>query len=149
VLLVSGANPTDHLPLGSLFRSRGDLLADAVRRRLPREGVTFVDNWADAELMRLPYWSIDRLHLNARGHARVAANVLAALDVPPPTTDADDAELSRPGTVEYWRRFVLPWVGRRLTGRSSGDSRDPKRPTLEPVEVPPPAGDPGIPARGD
>jgi hypothetical protein len=28
---------------------------------------------------------------------------------------------------------VLPWIGRRLTGRSSGDGRTAKRPTLEPV----------------
>ncbi len=26
-------------------------------------------------------------------------------------------------TAEYYRRFVLPWIGRRLTGRSSGDGR--------------------------
>jgi hypothetical protein len=30
---------------------------------------------------------------------------------------------------------VLPWIGRRLTGRSSGDGREPKRPTLLPVEL--------------
>jgi len=38
---------------------------------------------------------------------------------------------------EYWREYVMPWIGRRLTGRSSGDNRAPKIATLEPVEVPP------------
>ena len=28
----------------------------------------------------------------------------------------------------------MPWVHRRLTGRSSGDTVDPKRPTLAPIE---------------
>jgi len=38
---------------------------------------------------------------------------------------------------EYWREYVLPWIGRRLTGRSSGDNREPKIATLQRVEVPP------------
>ena len=81
------------------------------------------------------YWSIDRLHLNAQGHALAAANVLSALGVAvvasPDAPDAGDA-LERPRTAEYWRRYVLPWIGRRLTGRSSGDHRQAKRAALEP-----------------
>lgn len=84
------------------------------------------------------YWSRDKLHLNPVGHARVAGNVLAALGVP-------IADASRPGipaeaherTAAYWRRYVLPWIGRRLTGRSSGDNREPKIATLQPVKRPP------------
>ena len=138
VILVSGADPTRHIPLGSFVRARGDQLAASVRHRLPKEHVTFVDNWADTELGQLPYWSRDKLHLNPIGHARVAGNVLAALGVP-------IADASHPGipaeaherTAAYWRRYVLPWIGRRLTGRSSGDNREPKIATLQPVEVPP------------
>ena len=33
-------------------------------------GVPFVDNWADAELGERRFWSVDKLHLNARGHPR-------------------------------------------------------------------------------
>jgi lysophospholipase L1-like esterase len=138
VLLVSGADPTRHIPLGSFVRARGDQLAASVRDRLPKEHVTFVDNWADSELGLLPYWSRDKLHLNPVGHARVAGNVLAALGVP-------IADASAPGvpaeaherTAAYWRRYVLPWIGRRLTGRSSGDDREPKIATLQPVVAPP------------
>lgn len=79
VMIVSGGNPTRHLPMGSTFARRGDALARAVRERLEGSGVLFVDNWSDPHLPELAYWSIDRLHLNARGHARAAANVLAAL----------------------------------------------------------------------
>ncbi|HWR85856.1 MAG TPA: SGNH/GDSL hydrolase family protein [Rhodoglobus sp.] len=134
VLLVSGANPSRHLPLGATVQRRGDRLAEAVRSHLPLEGVTWVDNWADRELGELRYWSVDKLHLNALGHSRVAGNVLAALEVPAPPADDGLPELLRPGTAAYWRQYVLPWVGRRLTGRSSGDTREPKIPTLEPVE---------------
>lgn len=138
VVVVSGGNPTDHIPLGPVFQRRGDELADAVRARLDRSPHTigYVDNWSDPELRALRYWSIDRLHLNSLGHARAAANVLAALEVPAPAAGAPDEvadELQRPRTAEYWREYVLPWIGRRLTGRSSGDGRTAKRPTLEPI----------------
>ncbi len=135
VMIVSGADPTRHIPMGAVFSRRGDELALAVRHRLAGGDVLFVDNWSDPRLPELRYWSVDRLHLNALGHALAAANVLAALGVPVPASpaapDAGD-DLERPRTAEYWRRYVLPWIGRRLTGRSSGDHRQAKRATLEP-----------------
>ena len=134
-VVVSGGNPTRHIPLGASFQRRGDALAVAVRARLHGTEVQFVDNWFDERLPELSYWSIDRLHLNARGHGIAAANVLAALKVPiagaPEAPDAAD-DLQRPRSAEYWRSYVLPWIGRRLTGRSSGDHRQAKRAALEP-----------------
>lgn len=152
-VIVSGGDPTAHLPLGRALQRRGDELADRVRAGLESEGVLFVDNWSDARLRPLENWSIDKLHLNARGHALAAANVLAALGIavaaPPGAPDAPGVDahsplaashstgdgsafddLARPRTAEYWRSYVLPWIGRRLTGRSSGDHREPKLPSL-------------------
>ena len=136
VLLASGANPTRHLPLGSLIEARGDRLAEAIRQRLPKNNVTFVDNWADSELADIRFWSHDKLHLNSRGHERVAGNVLSALGVPIPDTAAEHPEIPTQRTADYWRQYVLPWIGRRVTGTSSGDNREPKFATLTPVEVP-------------
>lgn len=136
VLLLSGGNPTHHIPLGARIELRGEQLAAAVRDRVPKSGnVTFVDNWADAELANLRYWSVDKLHLNGPGHRRVAGNILTALGVPVPDWGDELPELQRPGTLAYWRGYVLPWIGRRLSGRSSGDGREPKRPSLMPVEL--------------
>ncbi len=140
MLLLSGANPTQHLPLGGLMRRRGDELAAAVKARLPKDGITFVDNWADEGLGDIRYWSADRLHLNPLGHARVASNVLTAFGVPVPQEwGVDEVAAARPGessrrTAEYYRRYVLPWIGRRLTGRSSGDGRTAKIPALTAVD---------------
>ena len=134
VILLSGANPTRHIPLGARIERRGDVLAAAVRKRVSASGVTFVDNWSDTELTELKYWSVDKLHLNPRGHRRVASNVLRALDVSVPDWTDEPLELERPGAVAYWRGYVLPWIGRRLTGRSSGDGREPKIATLQRVE---------------
>jgi lysophospholipase L1-like esterase len=136
VVLASGANPSRHIPLGGLLQRRGDGLANAVKARLPIAGVTFVDNWSDGELTELKYWSIDKLHLNALGHARAAGNVLRALHIPVPDFEATELANVRPGGATYWREFVLPWIGRRLTGRSSGDNRLPKIATLTPSGTP-------------
>ncbi|MFC5929376.1 SGNH/GDSL hydrolase family protein [Cryobacterium melibiosiphilum] len=145
VLMLTGGDPTRHLPMGALIQRRGDRLADACRATFTGPGVTFVDNWRDITLAKPEYWSSDRLHLNARGHTRVAENVLRALDVPVPA-DWDPAISSGAGAdtsaapvaarvqgEHYYRTHVLPWIGRRLTGRSSGDGRTAKRPELLPV----------------
>lgn len=139
VLMLSGANPTDHLPMGGVFDSRGARLTAALVDLAEVPGVTFVDNFNDRGLRDIRYWSADKLHLNSLGHARVASNVLTALDVQVPDEWGVAAVASAPpgrrsrNTAAYYREFVLPWIGRRLTGRSSGDGRTAKRPTLEPV----------------
>lgn len=128
-IVVSGGNPSDIMPLGSLMQRRGDALADQVSRWASALDVPYIDNWGDPELRAPRYWSEDRLHLNAAGHARVAANVMRALEREP---DPQWAEMRGVTTAEqsrdarYWREFVAPWLGRRLTGRSSGDGRAPK-----------------------
>lgn len=139
VLMLSGANPTDHIPMGKVFDARGARLTAALVDLADRPGVTFVDNFNDVGLRDIRYWSPDKLHLNALGHARVASNVLTGLGVAVPVEWGVEEVAAAPAgprsrnTAAYYREFVLPWIGRRLTGRSSGDGRAAKRPTLEPV----------------
>lgn len=139
VLMLSGANPTEHLPMGKVFDARGARLTAALVDLADRPGVTFVDNFNDLGLRDIRYWSPDKLHLNALGHARVASNVLTGLGVAVPVEWGVEEVAAAPAgpksrnTAAYYREFVLPWIGRRLTGRSSGDGRTAKRPTLEPV----------------
>jgi lysophospholipase L1-like esterase len=130
LVVLSGADPSDHLPLGRVLRRRGALLTEAVRELTARHDVLFVDCFGDAELRRAAYWSADRLHLNADGHRRVAGLVLTALGVPAADYRVDSAVPARRLLAEarYYRQHVLPWVGRRLRGRSSGDGRAAKHP---------------------
>lgn len=46
------------------------------------------------------------------------------------------AEARRPLSeeVRYYREHVLPWIGRRLRGQSSGDGRGPKYPTWSTID---------------
>lgn len=132
MILLSGANPSGQLPMGSLVQRRGDLLSEAVLRRIEqRPDVIRALNWPDRELAMPPYWSDDRLHMNAAGHHRVAARVLHALGYEPP--EAWWAPLERRAAASsglaYYRQHVGPWVRRRVTRTSSGDGRAAKYPS--------------------
>lgn len=138
LILLSGANPSAQLPLSRVIQRRGDLLSAAVVARVSeRPDVVRALNWPDRELSTPSYWSEDRLHMNARGHHRVAARVLEALSLNPPEDWWSLPELP-PAAVRgaaYYRAHVGPWVRRRLTRTSSGDGREPKYPgwmTVEP-----------------
>jgi lysophospholipase L1-like esterase len=79
LILLSGANPSAQLPMSRLIQRRGDLMSDAVVQRVgERPDVIRALNWPDAELSDPSFWSQDRLHMNSRGHHRVAARVLEA-----------------------------------------------------------------------
>ncbi|MHA3723561.1 SGNH/GDSL hydrolase family protein [Leucobacter sp. HY1910] len=138
-LLIAGANPTAGLPRGEGVRAKGDQLTVAAGELAASLGIDFCDNWSDPVLARREYWSPDRLHLAPVGHHRVAANVLRSLGYTVPADWVLDAAPvaapSRREQARYVRQHVLPWIGRRLTGRSSGDGRTAKHPAW--VEVAP------------
>lgn len=129
LIVLSGANPSPQLPLSRVIQRRGDQLSAAVGEVLKdRPDVIRAFNWPDRELSTPPYWSEDRLHMNLRGHHRVAARVLTALGFEPPADWWSLPELPAAAmrSAPYYREHVGPWVRRRLTGTSSGDGREPK-----------------------
>ncbi|MEV8511951.1 SGNH/GDSL hydrolase family protein [Dactylosporangium sp. NPDC051484] len=131
LLLLSGADPSEHLPFGRVLRRRGELLTEAVKDLAVRHDILFVNVFGDTEIRRAAYWSADRLHLNATGHRRVAGLVLDALGLPATEHRADAAPTPARrllAEARYYREHVLPWVSRRLRGRSSGDGRAAKYP---------------------
>lgn len=133
-LLLAGANPTGGLPNGGSVSRKGSELTRAAGAVAERLGIRFSDNWSDPELALSQYWSRDRLHLAPVGHHRVAANVLRALGHSAPADWVVTADPLATPTVRdqlrYTREHVLPWIGRRLTGRSSGDGLTAKYPAF-------------------
>jgi hypothetical protein len=91
--------------------------------------------WKISEVM-----DVDRLHLNPVGHQAIAIAVLDALaadheltPLPLPETPALSTREQRAANLAWAREHMVPWVERRLTGHSSGDGVEPKRPTLAPI----------------
>ncbi|WP_434811183.1 SGNH/GDSL hydrolase family protein [Microbacterium sp. bgisy189] len=142
LVLLSGANPSGQLPLSRVIQRRGDELSRAVVARVHgRDDVVMALNWPDATLTDPSFWSADRLHMNTRGHHRVAARVLEALGERVPDGWWSLPELPewvRLGRGAYVREHLGPWVRRRLTGTSSGDGRAAKHPQW--VSIAPSAG---------
>ncbi|GGQ50016.1 SGNH/GDSL hydrolase family protein [Couchioplanes azureus] len=139
LVLISGADPSDRLPFGGVMRRRGDLLTAALGELAVRHGLEFADVFHDTEIRRAGYWSPDRLHLNAAGHQRAAGLILTAMGHPTAAHLADPAGAEGRrllGEARYYREHVLPWIHRRLRGRSSGDHRTAKFPSWTPVGLP-------------
>jgi hypothetical protein len=100
-----------------------------------------VDFWEHKVFDDPRFWSEDRLHLNPVGHQRVAMAVLEALGSPdrrpwweplPPVRPL--SPVAKVGRDVAWAgKHLAPWIGRRVTGRSSGDGVTAKRPDLLPV----------------
>ena len=138
LVVLSGGDPSAQLPMSSLIRRRGNELSALVEARLSgRDDIVRAYNWPDRELATPAYWAPDRLHLNTRGHHRVAARVLTALGLEPRAewwSLPEDSLAVKLGRAAYAREHLGPWVRRRLTGRSSGDGREPKHPALVTVE---------------
>ncbi len=130
LILLSGANPSAQLPLSRLVQSRGDVLSAAVSARIEdRPDIICAFNWPDRELSTPSYWDEDRLHMNSRGHHRVAARVLTALGMEPEASWWSLPllpEVERMRASTYFQEHLGPWVKRRLTGTSSGDGREAK-----------------------
>jgi lysophospholipase L1-like esterase len=149
VILFRFADRITHLPGQRLIGPRIALLNRTVLDAADRHGATVVDLAADDEFHNPVLWSLDRLHLSAAGHGRVAAHVLTALGVDPdpawwdaPPHPSPRRWLAARGADLAWAgRHLAPWVKRRLTGRSSGDGITAKRPALGPVLGP--SGDDG------
>lgn len=141
VILFRFADVMARLPGQRLVAPRVQLLNQAVGETAERHGAILVDLYADDTYLNPMLWSTDRLHLSPAGHRRVAAQVLGALGV-----GCDDEWLlvperplpkpwlaARADDLRWAGQHLAPWIKRRLTGRSSGDTVTAKRPTLAPI----------------
>ena len=122
------------------MRGRMAVFNEWAREIADNRGATLVDMWRMREVDIAEVMDTDRMHLNPVGHQAIAMAVLEALDVPhalEPEQVAPRPVLSRSGQLRenarWTREFLVPWVHRRVTGRSSGDGVSPKRPTLQPI----------------
>lgn len=127
-------------PVFGALRGRFAIYNELVRQVADRHGVTLVDFWRLRDYRDDRLWDVDRMHMSAAGHQRMAIAVLDALGVEHALTAYDlgpapsqTAKERRAAHLEWARAHAAPWVTRRLTGRSSGDTLDPRWPTLSPV----------------
>jgi len=122
------------------MRGRMAVFNEWAREIADTHGATLVDMWRMRHVDIAEVMDSDRMHLNPAGHQSIAMAVLDALGVEhalEPEELAPRTALGRAAQLRanarWTREFLVPWVHRRLTGRSSGDGISPKRPTLLPI----------------
>lgn len=139
--LVLMRSPGRRGPVLERYRARMEQLFAFLDDLAERHGALVVDLYASDVLCDPRLWAEDRLHLAPDGHRRVAEAVWQTLGLPPeaewnsplPPAVPPGWMLRRRGDLRFAREHLVPWIGRRLTGRSSGDGRVPKRPDLTPL----------------
>ena len=119
-----------------LLRGRFALYNELVRGVAADHGATVVDYWRLREYRDWRLWDSDRMHMGPAGHQRMATEVLDVLGVdhdlaPLPLVDhpAPSRREAMAADAAWLRGFAVPWVHRRLTGRSSGDGLTPRYPS--------------------
>lgn len=142
VLLVVGVNPTARSRALTRFMPRIVALNDAVAEIAQRRGCYPVNLFGASVFDDHRMWAPDRLHLSSLGHERVAGAYLETLGLgdgswrePLAPTDPVQWWAARRDDAEWARTHLLPWLGRRARGQSSGAAVVAKRPALTPVSV--------------
>jgi lysophospholipase L1-like esterase len=134
ILVFLGMDP-GRTPVVRLVRGKIAIYNEHLRAIAARQGCEVVDLWGLTPLRDPRGWGKDRVHLSSDGHDRVARLVAAVLGIP--AGDPNEgwphppAPKTRRDDLEWTRGFFLPWLGRRLRRRSTGDGYRPKRPELE------------------
>jgi lysophospholipase L1-like esterase len=139
ILICTGFDTRD-TPILKHLRGKIATYNAHLRAIADRNDLAVADIWALRAMRDRRAWSEDRLHLSPEGHQRVALLAGRALglsaddpDAPWPTTPAHTPAELRRENLHWAREHLLPWVGRRLRGESSGDLVEAKRPDLLPL----------------
>ncbi|ANJ10526.1 SGNH/GDSL hydrolase family protein [Streptomyces parvulus] len=128
-VLVTTGFDTRGVPVLKHLRGKIATYNGHVRAIADRYGCPVLDLWSLRSVQDRRAWDADRLHLSAEGHTRVALRAGQALGLPVPA-DPDQvwpplpyrAALDvRRDDVHWAREYLVPWIGRRLRGQSSGD----------------------------
>lgn len=140
VMVTTGFDTRD-VPVLRHLRGKIATYTAHVRSIADRYDCPVLDLWSLRSVQDRRAWDNDRLHLSPEGHTRVAlrAAQVLGLDVPadpdqvwPPQVQRGTLEVRR-DDIHWAREYLVPWIGRRLRGESSGDHVAAKRPDLLPL----------------
>jgi lysophospholipase L1-like esterase len=138
LMLFTVLEDTGNTGRGSkVWQERFGTFNKGVREVAAEVGAIIMDGNQERFFSDKRFLAFDRLHLNALGHSRCADAILEKLGyefdpgwrTPLPPAKPTSWIRKRAIGVLWFFSFVLPWVIRRLRGRSSGDGRVGKYPT--------------------
>lgn len=124
-------------------RAKVAIFNENVHAIAARHGAVTADLWALRELRDRRMWDPDRLHLSPLGHHTVAMMVLDTLNVPHSLRPLEPKDLpesswrqAKAGDLIWAKRYLFPWVLRRLRPHGPVKVLPAKRPVPSPVHSP-------------
>jgi phosphatidylinositol alpha 1,6-mannosyltransferase len=125
VLLVTPFLPGQRA--ARIYAPRFAAFATALAGVAARTGAMLIDTDLHPALSEREHWGEDLVHLSSSGHRFLAYRAGEMLGVPhADALGALDAALHEAAVIGrglWWSRHALPWVWRRLHGRTAGDGR--------------------------
>ncbi|MBT2470111.1 SGNH/GDSL hydrolase family protein [Streptomyces sp. ISL-66] len=140
VVITTGFDTRD-VPVLKHIRGKIATFSAHVHSIADRYDCPVLDLWSLKSVQDRRAWDDDRLHLSPEGHTRVAlrAAQVLGMDTPadpeqpwPPMRPRGSVDTTR-DNIQWARDHLVPWIGRRLRGESSGDHVEAKRPDLLPL----------------
>ena len=130
-------------PVMRSIRGRVAIWNENVRTVAARHDAVLVDLWGLNQLSDPQMWAPDRLHFSPLGHQLIACEALDCLGVDhgltpdhPEERPARNWRQARRDDMVWARKYFVPWVGRRIRRRSSGDFITAKRPAFGQATIP-------------
>ena len=132
VVVVNTINPL-HLRVFSRLAKRAESMTMLIEETAAEFNVPVLDVFRIEKFSDLCFWAEDMVHFSGYGHTRIANKAAALLGLSHRFEEEEEFEMLGPGrsffdTMRWVWLYVLPFIGRRIRGASSGDGLEPKYP---------------------
>ena len=136
VMVANTINPI-HLRVFRPLLPKAERVTGLIEEVAAEFDVPVIDVYRIDSFKDLCFWAEDMVHFSGHGHTRVANQAAELIGLNYRFAEVPQQELGAPArgllaTAAWVRRDVLPFIDRRLKGRTSGDGLEPKISSLEP-----------------
>jgi lysophospholipase L1-like esterase len=132
VVVVNTINPL-HLRIFRRLAKRAESMTLLIEETAAEFGVPVLDVFRIEKFSDLCFWAEDMVHFSGYGHTRIANQAASLLKLSYRFEEEEELQMLGPGrgffeTLRWVWVYVLPFIGRRIRGASSGDGLEPKYP---------------------
>ena len=130
VVVVNTVNP-NHLRVFKPVVYKAREMNDLINAVADEYGVPVLNVFDMNEFSDLKYWCDDRVHFSGHGHIRIANEAASLLGLDHGFDELADYEIDEHNvglvpTLKWFFSHVVPYIGRRIRRKSSGDGMEPK-----------------------
>ena len=134
VVVATPINPR-HLKVFTPIYRRATVLSEALREICAEYGIPVIDVHQIEKLNHLGYWAEDMVHFSGHGHILVANEAAKTLGLSHRIPELESSLIEAPlrnffATLRWIKVYVIPFIGRKIRGVTSGDGLEPKLPVL-------------------